>query len=235
MINEKELYEIQEAKLKNYISFPILRKLFKKYDLHREDLALNLLEKGENFLDIGCGTGSLLFKAKSKYNHIYGIDIVDSKINKAKKEAEARKINNSYFFVSNINEKIDFQDNMFDAVTCIAVIEHIFDPYSIVNEIYRIIKNGGIFIADVPNIAYIKQRFCLLLGRLPVTGSPYNWKETGWDSGHLHYFTEKTFCNLLEDCGFKILEVTGCGLFGKIRGLYPSLLTGDICVKAMKK
>jgi ubiquinone/menaquinone biosynthesis C-methylase UbiE len=136
--------------------------------------------------------------------------------------------------VCNINEKINFPDNMFDAVTSIAVLEHVFDPYYVVSEVYRILKPSGIFIAEVPNIAYVKQRIKLLCGQLHVTSTPKNWKEIGWDGGHLHYFTKKTFCGLLEDCGSKILKVTGSGLLGKFRNFYLSLLTGDICVKAQK-
>jgi ubiquinone/menaquinone biosynthesis C-methylase UbiE len=83
-----------------------------------------------------------------------------------------------------VNKKIDFPDEMFDAVTCIAVIEHVFDPYFVVGEVHRVLKDGGIFVAEVPNIAYIKQRVKLLLGKLPVTSSPYHWKEIGWDGGH---------------------------------------------------
>lgn len=87
---------------------------------------------------------------------------------------------------------------------------------------------------QVPNIAYLRRRINLLFGKLPVTSSPDNWKEIGWDGGHLHYFTKKTFCRLLEECGFRIRKVIGSGLFAKFRNFYPSLLTGDICVKAQK-
>jgi len=232
----KELYEKQygERKLVASNSFPVLRRILKRYDLNREDLALSLLEKGEKLLDVGCGNGSLVFKAKDKFSEIYGIDISSSRIDEAKKIALEKNINHINFSVCNIDEKINFSDKMFDAVTCIAVIEHVFDPYFVVNEINRVLKDGGIFIAQVPNIAYIKQRVKLLFGNLPVTSSPYNWKEIGWDGGHLHYFTKKTFCGLLEDCGFKILKATGSGLLAWFRNFYPSLLTGDICVKAKK-
>jgi hypothetical protein len=79
-------------------------------------------------------------------------------------------------------------------------------------------------VAEVPSIAYIRHRLNLLFGKLPVTSSPFNWKEIGWDGGHLHYFTKKTFCGLLEESGFKILKVIGSGLFAKFRSFYPSLL-----------
>jgi len=237
-MKEKELYERQYGakKLISDNSFPFLRRLFRKFDLHREDLALILLDAGEKLLDVGCGSGSLLFKAKAKFNEVYGIDISPSRIEEAYKSAVKKfgENNNFHFSVCNINEKINFPDNMFDAVTSIAVLEHVFDPYYVVSEVYRILKPSGIFIAEVPNIAYVKQRIKLLCGQLPVTSTPKNWKEIGWDGGHLHYFTKKTFCGLLEDCGFKILKVTGSGLLGKFRNFYPSLLTGDICVKAQK-
>jgi ubiquinone/menaquinone biosynthesis C-methylase UbiE len=236
-MDEKELYEKQygEKKLISFNSFPFLRKAFKRFDIHREELALSFLDEGERLLDVGCGNGSLVFKAKVKFNEVYGIDISPSRIGEAKEIALEKNINNVHFSVCNINEKIDFPDKTFGAVTCIAVIEHVFDPYFALREINRVLKDGGVFVAEVPNIAYIKQRIGLLLGRLPITSSPYNWKEIGWDGGHLHYFTQKTFCRFIEESGFKILKVSGGGLFANFRNFYPSVLTGDICVKAIKK
>lgn len=237
-MNEQELYEKQygEKKLITVNSFPFLRKILKDFDLHREDLALSLLDSGQRLLDVGCGSGSLVFRAKDKFRELYGIDISPSRIEEAKKSAVERFAENNkfYFSVCNLNEKIDFPDGSFDAVTAIAVIEHIFDPYFVVGEIHRVLKRGGDICVEVPNIAYLRHRLHLLLGKLPVTSSPHNWKEIGWDGGHLHYFTQRTFCRLLEECGFKILKVTGSGLLAKFRNFYPSLLTGDICVKAQK-
>ena len=74
----------------------------------------------------------------------------------------------------------------------------------------------------------------MFFGKLPITGSPYNWKEVGWDGGHLHYFTQKALCKLLEESGFKVLKVSGCGLFANFRNFWPSLLTGDLIIKAQK-
>ncbi len=237
-MNEKELYEKQygEKKLISVSSFPLLRKVFKNLDLHREDLALSLLDSGEKLLDVGSGSGSLMFKARDRFKEVYGIDISTSRVEEAKKNATERfgNLNNLKFSACNINEKIAFPNNMFDAVTCIAVIEHVFDPYFVIAEIHRVLKQGGFFVVEVPNIAYLRYRVHLLFGKLPVTSTPFNWKEVGWDGGHLHYFTKKTFCGLLEESGFEILKVTGSGLFAKFRNFYPSLLTGDICVKAKK-
>ena len=237
-MNEQQFYERQygEKKLVSVSSYPFLRKIFRQFDLHREDLSLSLLDRGMTLLDIGCGNGSLIVKATKKFKEFYGVDISPSRIEEAKKRVTEQfgVSNNFHFSVCNINEKIDFPGNLFDAVTCIAVIEHVFDPYFVISEIYRVLKDDGIFIVEVPNIAYLRYRTYLLFGKLPVTSSPLKWKEIGWDGGHLHYFTKQTFCRLLEECGFKILKVTGSGLLAKFRNFYPALLTGDLCVKAKK-
>lgn len=237
-MNEKELYEKQygQKKLISKISFPLLRKIFHKYDLHREDLTLSLLDNADKFLDVGCGDGSLIFKARDKYNEVFGIDLSPSRIERAKKTVAEKFPNDGgvHFSVCNINEKFDFSACMFDVVTSIAVIEHVFEPYFAVSEIHRILKKDGIFIVNVPNIAYLRHRIYLAFGKLPVTSTSINWKEVGWDGGHLHYFTKNTFCKLLQECGFEIIKVTGSGLFANFRNFYPSLLTGDICIKARK-
>ena len=68
-MNEEELYEKQygQKKIINASSFSFLRKLFKNSDLHREELVLSLMDDGERLLDVGCGDGSLVFKAAKKY------------------------------------------------------------------------------------------------------------------------------------------------------------------------
>lgn len=88
-MNEKELYEKQYGEKELIASnlVLLLRRILKRYDLHREDLALSFLEKGEKLLDVGCGNGSLVFKAKNKFKEVYGIDISPSRIEEAKKIA----------------------------------------------------------------------------------------------------------------------------------------------------
>ena len=87
-MDPKTLYEKQfgEGKLVDVVSFPFLRRIFKRFDLNREDVAISLLSNTEGkFLDIGCGDGSLIFKVREKFNEVYGIDISPSRIQKAQK------------------------------------------------------------------------------------------------------------------------------------------------------
>ena len=187
-------------------------------------------------MDIGCGSGSLVFRAKPRFQETYGVDISSFCVGEAEERMVERFGNTPHirFFHQNVGDGLEFPDGYFDTVTAVAVMEHVFDLYFAIGEIHRVLKKGGVFIIEVPNIASLRYRIELLFGKLPVTSTPYNRKDVGWDGGHLHYFTKKTLCRLLEECGFVTIKITGCGLFGRIRGLYPSLLTGNICVKARK-
>jgi len=214
----------------------ILGFLFNKlrhFELHRRDAVFDLLEPGEKFLDLGCGCGSLMVLARrERFSQVYGVDIAKNIIKTARKnfQKEFPKLEGVYFKLADVDKKIPFSDNFFDTVTAVAFLEHIFDPYFVVREIKRVLKPRGIFILEVHNIAWLPYRLSLLFGKLPQTTY-----ETGWDGGHLHYFTFKAVEDLLKENGFLIIEETTSGVFSNIRRIYPSLLGSNIIIKAQKK
>jgi len=237
----KKIYESQygEKKLIAQKQLPLfgLRKILKRWDINRYDMAYKLAPKGERVLDVGCGNGYMLFRLIDKYTELYGIDIAPSRLDEARKTVAERECdlpNRFYFYEGNLDRTMEFESDFFDTIICLATLEHVYDIYSVVEEIYRILKPSGDVIVEVPNIAYLKYRIKLLLGILPITSSPHNWEEIGWEGGHIHYFTLKKFCELFESRGFKITEKTGGGFLAPFRNWRPSLLTGDIIIKAMK-
>ena len=238
----KKLYEKQygEKKLKNISQrqFLSLRKVFKRYDWDRYTVTERLIEPGKRILDVGCGNGRILIKFKDRYQELCGVDISPSRIEEAKekiKDLYPSDISKFKFIEGNADDPLPFQDNYFDTIVCIAVIEHIYDVFFLVREMYRVLKPDSYMIAEVPNIAYFKHRMSLLFGKLPVTSSPYNWQDIGWDGGHIHYFTMKKFCWLFEQQGFRIEKKTGSGFLAKFRNWWPGLLTGDLVIKAKKQ
>lgn len=238
----KDLYEGQygEKKLVNapQRQFWGLRKLLSMYDWDRYMIAEKLIgAMGGRILDIGCGEGYLLRRLKDKFGELYGLDVAPSRLWEAEekvRELYPSEVSRFKFVEGNADDALPFPDNFFGAITCIAVIEHVYDIFSLVEEIYRVLKLDGFVIAEVPNIAYLKHRISFLLGKLPATSSPYNWEEIGWDGGHIHYFTMEKFCWLFESQGFRIEEKSGSGFLAKLRNWYPSLLCGDIVIKARK-
>lgn len=205
----------------------------KKFELHRRDAAAKLLEPGRKILDIGCGDGELLLMAKKRgYQEAVGVDLSQNVVDMAKENIMNQKGNLFGFSVKrgDADGKLPFSDQSFDTVTMIAVLEHVFDPYHAIGEARRVLKKNGLFILEVPNLAWLPYRISLLFGQLPQTAY-----EIGWDGGHLHYFTFAAVEKLLRESGFSILERKTSGIFTNLRLLYPPILGANVIIKARKK
>jgi SAM-dependent methyltransferase len=105
-----------------------------------------LLPVGGKHLDIGCGPGTFLGGFGEKFEFCCGVDISAQQIIYAK---------NSYpkvtFEVT--NGLLPFEDNSFDSITLIELIEHI-DQSGIDNllkEAHRCLKPSGIIVITTPN------------------------------------------------------------------------------------
>jgi len=175
-----------------------LRKKDISYKLNKRGKeALKLVESGERMLDVGCGEGIFCYYAKEKYDEVYGIDISQSVINFAQKFGIR-------LFKMDVDEGIFFENEFFDCVTCLDVIEHVKEPRFLISEISRVLKRGGILVLTTPN--FLQLRFILYLilkKKFPKTSSAKT-HEILWDGGHIHYFTLKDIEELLEQNNFKI-------------------------------
>ena len=229
----KEFYEKQYGDNRydtDKLKLPFLSRKLRRFELDRYDLTFENIPGGERVLEIGCGDGELLFKFKSKYQEVWGIEIAPSRIDRIKKKIENEDENNIRVRVGDANQRLDFKDGYFDTITAISVLEHLFDPYYFMSECYRLLRSNGTLIVQVPNIAYFSYRIGLLFGRLPVTS-----QEIGWDGGHLHYFTRLSLKRLFEKEGFEVVKITSSGIFAKPRRIWGSLLCGNILIVGVKK
>lgn len=93
-------------------------------------------------LDIGSGTGYLINMLKDKeMAEFYGLDLSEEMINIAK----SKNIENAQFILGSAN-KLPFDDDAFDIVTCIQSFHHYPYPNEAMREAYRVLKKGGLYI-----------------------------------------------------------------------------------------
>jgi len=107
-------------------------------------------EMGEVCLDLGSGRGNDVFKlaeAVGNKGYVYGMDISDGMLEKAKKTAQKLEIENVAFLRTRL-EKIPLEDNSLDLIISNCTINHAEDKQAVWNEIFRVLKNGGRFVVS---------------------------------------------------------------------------------------
>jgi SAM-dependent methyltransferase len=198
-------------------------------------------------LEYGCGAGSLLLSlaGEERFERAIGVDISEAALGKVRatlQRAPAALGQKTVLMQPDADRLPQIADRSVDLIISVATIEHVLDPYRVLDELHRIARDDATLVCSVPNYAYLKHRVRLLFGELPRTGTDEPvaaWREAGWDGMHLHTFTQSAFATLLADCGWRPLEWTGWGdRFGWLRGLrqrFPGLLSGEIIARCAKQ
>lgn len=98
--------------------------------------------KGKKVLDVGCGTGRLLGELK-----LFGADIVACDVSSEMLKLAKKKYPSVETVEADI-EDLPFEDGTFDLVIATFVIVHLKFPERAFSEVYRVLKDGGIFIVS---------------------------------------------------------------------------------------
>ena len=112
--------------------------------------AINYAEPkpGEVCVNLGSGRGTdVLRMAETVGNSgfVYGIDISDGMLDKARRNAEKFGATNVSFVYSEL-EKLELPDKIADLVISNCTLNHAADKQAVWNEIHRILKKGGRFV-----------------------------------------------------------------------------------------
>lgn len=101
---------------------------------------------GDNVLDLGCGCGAIAeHMAALTGANLHGINLDASQIEKAWRNPNLTRSN---FAVGDFNKPLEFPDESFEAVYAIQPMTYVSDHDFTFNEIYRILKPGGVFVMN---------------------------------------------------------------------------------------
>jgi SAM-dependent methyltransferase len=127
-------------------------------DLVRQRVARMILETSQaRVLDLPCGTGALTQLLLDGGREVVSADLCpDGFVVPGRSCAKA-----------DLNARLPFEDETFDAVACIEGIEHIENPHLLAREANRVLKPGGMFYVSTPNVLSIRSRLSYLLRGYP--------------------------------------------------------------------
>ena len=125
-------------------------------------------------LDIGCGHMPLKVELERKVGPYDTLDV--------------KKHTDNVTYIGSVLDMHMIPADHYESVICLAVIEHVPDPFKAVSEIHRILKKDGIFILSVPHMSRLHEL-------------PHDYFR----------YTEFGVRELLEKNGFQILQMEKSG------------------------
>ncbi len=152
------------------------------------------LASGERLLDLGARGGALAECARRLGLDIAytGLDLSDENVRKAAGLGiDVRQ--------ADVSKPLPVENDAYDCVVCLELLEHLTTPVSVLEEISRALKPDGRAVISVPN--------------------PYSWVEVYRElfgrpdtEGHLNGFTTPVMENLLALAGLRIAERLGTSI-----------------------
>lgn len=166
----------------------------------RQDVASFIPLKTKTILDVGMGEGNFLYALKKDRSDIetWGVELENKSFNKAKDKVDKA-------FEGTVEENLkNLPDNYFDCITFNDVLEHLVDPWFVLEKIKTKLKNNGVVVASIPNVRFIDNLKNLIFYK------QWRYTKSGiLDKTHLRFFTEKSIPALFEESGLKLQLLKG--------------------------
>jgi 2-polyprenyl-3-methyl-5-hydroxy-6-metoxy-1,4-benzoquinol methylase len=104
----------------------------------------------KRILDVGCGAGVIALELARRGYEVSGVDIAPNMIERARAEAERQEIQCD--FQVGIAEKLHYGDAEFDVLIALGLLGNILDDRSVLREMARVLKPGGLLLMTIPNL-----------------------------------------------------------------------------------
>lgn len=150
---------------------------------------LSILRGRKRVVDIGCGAGGMVVALEQSGVEAWGVDASSAAIVLAGKKADASRLRCGTL------QAARFEAGFFDAAVAMHMLEHVAEPRAFVEEARRVLKEDGILVLRVPNIASLEAR--LAGERWLHFDYPY----------HVTHYSPRAVTRLLRACGFRDVRI----------------------------
>ena len=158
----------------------------------------------ERVLDVGCGAGS-----SAPWYRLHGArEIVGIEIDPVSAARSAAVLDR--VVCDPIESAVHVLEGSFDLIVCADVLEHLVDPWSVVNELHRVAAAGTVLAISMPNIRFLPAILQIAFGR------GFAYEDHGiFDSTHLRFFTRRDAELMLRRGGW-VPQRWGAPRFGRL-------------------
>lgn len=161
-----------------------------------QNLSQATIVQGKWILEIGAGTGRDGLQLVSKGARVILLDYSDQSLSMIKQNLKPH-IQNVYLIKGDALN-LPIREKSLDVVFHQGLLEHFHNPNPLLRENFRVLRNGGLCLADVPqkfHIYTVIKHLCIL----------FNVWFAGWETE----FTVRGLIRLMQNTGFRIRTVYG--------------------------
>lgn len=169
------------------------------YQSIREDMLQFIPNGTKKTLEFGCGEGNFSELIKNRFNaETWAVEIDENSARKASEKLH-KVIHNDAFKALD-----ELPGNYFDCIICFDFLEHLVDPYSLLESLKSKLTKNGVIATSIPNIRYYSAfKDFILHGN-------WDYKDQGiMDRTHLRFFTRKSIIKMFKQLDFEILTMEG--------------------------
>ncbi len=150
-------------------------------------------------LDVGCGNGAFAQGLNSSGNlEVWGVEFMEDEAQ------EASQVLHKVLSGSIESQLEKLPDGYFDAIFFNDVLEHLTDPYRVLQLIKSKLVKGGVVISSIPNVRYHNTFIKVLLKK------DWQYEKHGvMDHTHMRFFTGKSIERMYHEQGYKVLTHHG--------------------------
>jgi 2-polyprenyl-3-methyl-5-hydroxy-6-metoxy-1,4-benzoquinol methylase len=186
----------------------------------RDEMLKYIPKNVQTTLEFGCGCGGFFKVLREKLDvETWGVEIDKESAQKA--QTEMQKIIN----LDAIEALKEIPENYFDCVILFDVLEHLVNPYYLLDALKINLTKDGVIVASIPNVRYYRN-----LINFAIKGN-WDYKDHGiLDKTHLRFFTRNSIIKMFNQLNFEILKLEGIHptsstTFKLLNLIFPNMLS----------
>jgi 2-polyprenyl-3-methyl-5-hydroxy-6-metoxy-1,4-benzoquinol methylase len=181
------------------------------FQVERHEMLQYVPQEARIILDVGCGCGNFSeILKKTRPVEVWGVEL-----DKQAADVAASKLNR--VICAAFDSGLELPSQSFDCIVFNDVLEHMVDPFSALLYAKKLLRDGGVVVASIPNVRYFATMWDLLVHK--------NWKYADWgvlDRTHLRFFTQRSIVATFSNLGYKIKCIEG---INSLENFHPGLLS----------
>jgi SAM-dependent methyltransferase len=190
------------------MAIDLMAKPSEYYSGIRTEMLKYIPSTASKILEVGCGEGNFGAALKKNNVEVWGIEY-------SQQEAKVAESKLDRVFAGDIMLHLDqLPENYFDVIVCNDVLEHLIDPYTVLDKFKNKLTPAGIVVSSIPNIRFFRSFYDFVFNK--------NWDYTDngtMDKTHYRFFTINSIRKMYEGLGYEVLLHEGINPSKSIRPL----------------